>query len=89
MKSRHMQQQEAIDCIYSALDLRYVSEFHIPFQAVSYAISGSSIVTEMIGHLGPGASYKLVKEWLSEMGSEPLVVSEGCITIAFDNEQCV
>ena len=86
-KVRHMRQQEAIECIYSGRDLRYVSEFHIPVQAVSYAVSGSKLVTDMIGHLAPGGSYQLVKEWLADMGSQPLVVPDGFITVGFDNEQ--
>ena len=41
----------------------------------------------MLGHLGAGASYQLLKEWLQDMGGEPLAVPSGLITVGCDNEQ--
>jgi len=80
-------QQEAMECLRAARHNNYVSEFHIAFQAVAYAVSGSRLVVDMLGHLGPGGSYKLLKDWLVGLGGEPLSVPQGLILVAFDNEQ--
>ena len=69
------------------LDTKHVSDFHIALQAVSYAVSGSRLVVDMIGHAGPGGSYTLLKEWLLQLSSSPLQVPSGMLVVAFDNEQ--
>ena len=35
----------------------------------------------------PGGSYQLVKQWLQDMSSSPLVVPDGFISRGFDNQQ--
>lgn len=67
------------------------AEFYFRFpRAISrYAVARSKIVTDMVGHLMPGGSYQLVKQWLQDMGSSPLVVPGGFISVGFDNEQCL
>eukprot|EP00117_Sycon_ciliatum_P002321 scpid36361/ scgid7600/ len=82
-----MRQMEAIECMYAACNLKYCSEFHILLQAVVYAITQSKTTVEIIGHLGPGASYSLVKEWLAGLGGTPLQIPDGFVTVGFDNEQ--
>ena len=85
--SQHILQQEAMECLRGARHHKYVSDFHIALQAVSYAVSGSRLVVDMIGHAGPGGSYTLVKEWLLQLSSSPLQVPSGMLVVAFDNEQ--
>ena len=46
---RMMRQHSCIETLYSARHLKYVSEFHLVFQAVAYAICGSKLVVDMIG----------------------------------------
>ena len=53
----------------------------------SYALSGSRLVVDLMGHFSPGGSYKLLKDWLMDLGGEPLEVPDGFILVAFDNEQ--
>ena len=86
-QKRCLLQQEAMECLRAARHNNYVSEFHVAFQAVAYALSGSRLVVDMLGHLGPGGSYKLLKDWLVGLGGEPLAVPKGLVLIAFDNEQ--
>ncbi len=64
-----------------------MSEFHVGFQAVAYAVSSSRLVVDMMGHIGPGGSYTLLKSWLNELGGSVLEVPDGLIVVAFDNEQ--
>eukprot|EP00117_Sycon_ciliatum_P022587 scpid13785/ scgid0778/ len=84
---RSMRQQEAIESVYAARNLNYCSQFHMVFQAVVYAITQSKTAVDMIGHLGPGSSYALLKDWLGNLGGEPVKVPRGFVTVGFDNEQ--
>ena len=86
-KARDFRRQVCIESLHSARHLKYVSNFFMSLQAVAYAISSSKTVVDMIGHLGPGCSYNLLKDWLQEMASEPVVVPSGFVTVSFDNEQ--
>ena len=85
--ARHLRRQVRIESLYSARHLNYVSGFFPSLQAVVYAICGSKTAVDIIGHLGPGCSYHLMKDWLQEMASEKVVIPSGFITVSFDNEQ--
>ena len=54
---------------------------------VAYVASNSRLVTELMGRLGPGGSYTLLKQWLKQNVGDPVLVPEGVVNIAFDNEQ--
>ena len=84
---RELRRQVCVESLYSARHLRYVSGFFTSLQAVIYAICGSKTVIDIVGHLGPGCSYHLMKDWLKEMASEHVVVPSGFVSISFDNEQ--
>ena len=63
-KSRELRRQVCIESLYSAKHLKYTSEFFAGFEAVAYAICGSKAVVNMIGHLGPGCGYQLLKKMM-------------------------
>ena len=84
---RDLRRQSCIESLYSARHLKYVSEFFISAQAVAYAICGSKTVVKMMGHLGPGCSYHLLKDWMAEMASERIPIPAGFVSVGFDNEQ--
>ena len=84
---RQLRRQTCIESLYSARHLKYVSEFHVSLQAVVYAICGSKAVIDIIGHLGPGCGYTLMKDWLRDMASNKVAVPPGFVSIGFDNEQ--
>ncbi|XP_065180592.1 uncharacterized protein LOC135811302 [Sycon ciliatum] len=86
-RKRAMRQQEAIECIHAARNLNYCSDFHVLFQSIVYAVTQSRVAVDLIGHLGPGGSYTLVKDWLANLGGERISVPPGFVTIGFDNEQ--
>ena len=77
----------AIEHIYAAKNLKFVSEFNILAMFVAYAVSGSRMVVDMLGRIGPGGSYSLLKQWLATMSSKPAYAPPGFIRVAFDNEQ--
>ena len=52
-----------------------------------YAICGSKAVIDIIGHLGPGCGYTLMKDWLRGMASNKVAVPPGFVSTGFDNEQ--
>ena len=84
---RNLLQKHAMECLRGARHTRYVSEFLVGFQAIAYAVSGSRLVVDMLGHISPGGSYTLLKSWLGELGGSILDVPDGFIVVAFDNEQ--
>ena len=92
---RLARQNEAIEAICAARNLRYCSEFNLQCgylqccnkHSVCYSIAGSRTVIDLMGHLGAGVSYSLLKSWLSDIGGEELVVPSGFVSAAFDNEQ--
>ena len=58
-------------------------------QSICYSIAGSRTVMDLMGHLGAGVSYSLLKSWLSDIGGEELVVPFGFANAAFGNDQCI
>ena len=64
--------QEAVECLRGARHGKFVSEFHIGLQAIAYALSGSRLVVDLMGHVGPGCEYIMLKAWLDDLGGLPL-----------------
>ena len=55
--------------------------------SVAYAVCNSRLVVDMLGRIGPGRSYPLLKQWLKENVGEPDKVPNGIVHIAFDKDQ--
>ena len=77
----------AVEHMYCAINGNYVSEINVSAMAVAYAVCSSRLVVEIMGRLGPGGSYTLLKKWLKSHVGEPVKVPDGVVHIAFDNEQ--
>lgn len=77
----------AMEHVYAARNLKYVSEFNIAAMFVAYAVSSSRMVAEMLGRIGPGGSYSVMKQWVGSLSAEPVHAPSGFVKVAFDNEQ--
>ena len=55
-QQRKMYQEKAMECLRGARHLKYLSSFHVSFQAIVYAVTGSHLAVDMIAHLVPGGS---------------------------------
>ncbi len=66
-----------------------MSELNVAAMAVAYSASGSRLVVDILGRVGPGGSYPLLKQWLKQHVRQPAEVPDGVVNIAFDNERLV
>ena len=63
-KKQHMHRLLAVEHLYCAVNSKYVSEMSIAAMAVAYALCSSRLIVEILGRIGPGGSYPLLKQWL-------------------------
>ena len=86
-KRRELHRALAVEHMYCARNSNFVSEFNVAAMAVAYAVSSSRLVVDILGRVGPGGSYTLLKHWLKGHAGEPAHVPDGVVSLAFDNEQ--
>lgn len=84
---RELHRALAVEHMYCARNSNYVAEFNVAAMAVAYSVSSSRLVVNLLGRMGPGGSYTLLKNWLKANAGEPVHVPEGVVAVAFDNEQ--
>ena len=70
-----------------AKNQNYASELGMATLAIAFAVCSSRLVIEILGGVGPGGSYTLLKQWLKSHVGEPAMVPDGVVNGAFDNEQ--
>ena len=86
-KKRQLRRLLAVEHMYCARNQNYVSELGMAALAIAYAVCSSRLVIEILGRIGPGGSYTLLKQWLKSHVGEPAMVPDGVVHVALDNEQ--
>ena len=86
-QKRKLHRLMAVEHMYCARNPAYVAELSIAAMSIGYAECNSRLVVNMLGRIGPGGSYPLLKQWLKENVGEPDKVPNGIVHIAFDKEQ--
>ena len=86
-KKRQLHRLLAVEHMYCARNQNYVSELGMAAFAIAYAVCSSRLVIEILGRIGPGGSYTLLKQWRKSHVGEPAMVPDGVVHVAFDNEQ--
>ena len=86
-KKSAMRRLMAVELLYSARNLNYISDFCSMVQAVIYSFTHSKVCTNLIGHFTPSGAYYTVRSWLDNLRSSCLPAPVGLIEYAFDNEQ--
>ena len=78
----------AVDTIYKAKDVNYVSPLHFSANLVNYNITGSKLVCNIFSQMAAGGNYKTILKWLNEQSSSnmPAPPTRDVITY-FDNNQ--
>ena len=81
-----MQKLMAVELLYSARNLNYISDFCSMVQAVIYSFTHSKVCTNLIGNFTPSGTYHTVRSWLHNLRGSGLVAPVQLIEHYFDNE---
>ncbi|XP_077996902.1 uncharacterized protein LOC144450194 [Glandiceps talaboti] len=81
------QRFQAIENIYGARNLNYVSDLTFAVQAVNHSVTKSELSANIFGHCTTAASANLLNIWLKSMENNCPPAPNGLIEYAFDNEQ--
>jgi hypothetical protein len=77
----------AVDAIYGARNLKYVSAINLAASAIKYSLSKSRSIVDIDNHIISSGSFTKFMKWQEDLagGAEPL--PRGLLFMAFDNEQ--
>jgi glutaredoxin len=77
----------AVDAIYGARNLKYVSAINLASSAIKYSIAKSKKIIDVDNHfLSSGSFFKFLK-WQEDLAGEQEPLPKGLLFMAFDNEQ--
>jgi hypothetical protein len=77
----------AVDAIYGARHLKYVSSTNLAASVVKYSIARSKKIIDIDNHiLSSGSFFKFLK-WQENLACESEPIPKGLVFMAFDNEQ--
>jgi hypothetical protein len=77
----------AVDAIYGARNLKYVSAINLASSAIKYSIAKSKKIIDIDNHfLSSGSFFKFLK-WQEDLAGEQESLPKGLLFMVFDNEQ--
>jgi hypothetical protein len=76
-----------IDSIYSARNLKYVSDINLISSAIKYSIAKSKKIIDIDNHILSSGSFSKFLKWQENLAFESEPFPKGLVFIAFDNEQ--
>jgi len=77
----------AVDAVYGARNLRYVSAINLMASAVKYSLSKSKTIVNMDNHILSSGSFTKFIKWQENLAGEAEPLPKGLLFMAFDNEQ--
>ena len=77
----------AVDAIYSARNLKYVSAINLAASAIEYSLAKSKTVIDIDNHISSSGSFSKFLKWQESLAKKTKPFPKGLTFMAFDNEQ--
>jgi len=77
----------ALDAIYSARNLKYVSAINLAASAIKYSLAKSKTVIDIDNHISSSGSFSKFLKWQESLAKKSKPFPKGLTFMAFDNEQ--
>jgi hypothetical protein len=77
----------AVDTIYGARHLKYVSAINLAASAIKYSLAKSKTIIDIDNHFLSSGGFNKFIQWQEDLARESTPLSDGLLFLAFDNEQ--
>ena len=77
----------AVDTIYGARHLKYVSAINLAASAIKYSLAKSKTIIDIDNHFLSSGGFNKFIQWQEDLAHESTPLPNGLLFLAFDNEQ--